>query len=146
MAEAALFIGWGAVVRGREAKSLKVFGESAEFFGQLQQDGTIEGLDTVLLSPHGGDLYGFFLLRGTTAGVDELRGREDFLRLIARRPHHRRPRSSLEQSGAQAQTLRRARATLGSSSSTRTPPVKTSGSRKARISLSCVRWRSDWVS
>jgi hypothetical protein len=84
MAEAALFIGWGEVVRGREAKSLEVFGESAEFFGQLQQDGTIEGLDTVLLSPHGGDLYGFFLLRGTTAGLDELRGREDFLRLIAR--------------------------------------------------------------
>jgi hypothetical protein len=84
MAEAALFIGWGEVVRGREAKSLEVFNESAQFFGQLEQDGTIEDIDTVLLTPHGGDLYGFFLLRGTAAGLDELRGREDFLRLIAR--------------------------------------------------------------
>lgn len=84
MAEAALFIGWGAPVHGREAKGLEVFGEGAQFFGQLQQDGTIENVDTVLLEPHGGDLYGFFLLRGGTAQLDELRGRDDFLRLISR--------------------------------------------------------------
>jgi hypothetical protein len=84
VAEAALFIGWGAPVRGREAKGLEVFGEGVQFFAQLQQDGTIESLDTVLLEPHGGDLYGFFLLRGTTAKLDELRGREDFIRLTAR--------------------------------------------------------------
>jgi hypothetical protein len=84
MAEAALFIGWGAAVRGREAKGLEVFGEGAQFFGQLQQEGDLEGFDTVLLSPHGGDLYGFFLLRGTNAQLGELQQREDFARLIAR--------------------------------------------------------------
>lgn len=84
MAEAALFIGWGAPVPGREAKGLEVFGEAIQFFGGLQQDGSVEAIDTVLLDPHGGDLYGFFLLRGTTAQLDQLRARDDFQRLIAR--------------------------------------------------------------
>jgi hypothetical protein len=84
VAEAALFIGWGAPVRGREAKGLEVFGEAAQFFGQLGQDGAIESFDAVILGPHGGDLYGFFLLRATTAQLDQLRARDDFMRLIAR--------------------------------------------------------------
>lgn len=84
MAEAALFIGWGAPVRGREAKALEVFGEAAEYFGQRASDGAIENFDTVVLGPHGGDLYGFFLLRGTTAQLGQLQAREDFFRLLAR--------------------------------------------------------------
>jgi hypothetical protein len=84
VAEAALFIGWGAPVRGREAKGLQVFGEGAQYFGQLQQDGEIESFDTVVLGPHGGDLYGFFLLRATTAQLDAVRARDDFLRITAR--------------------------------------------------------------
>jgi hypothetical protein len=84
VAEAALFIGWGAPVRGREAKGLQVFGEGAQYFGQLQQDGAIEGFDTVVLGPHGGDLYGFFLLRASAAQLDALRARDDFFRLTAR--------------------------------------------------------------
>lgn len=84
MAEAALFIGWGAPVRGREAKGLEVFGEAAQYFGQLGQDGAIESFDTAVLGPHGGDLYGFFLLRATTAQIDQLRARDDFSRLLGR--------------------------------------------------------------
>jgi hypothetical protein len=37
MAEAGLFIGWGAPVRGREAKGLGVFNEGVEYWGRLQQ-------------------------------------------------------------------------------------------------------------
>ena len=84
MAETALFIGWGAPVRGREAKGLEVFGEAAQFFGQLQQDGTLESFDVSLLGPHGGDLYGFFLLRGGGEQLAALQSREDFLLLITR--------------------------------------------------------------
>ena len=65
MAEAGLFIGWGAPVRGREAKGLEVFNESIEFWGRLQEAGRIESFEVVLLFPHGGDLYGFALLRGS---------------------------------------------------------------------------------
>jgi len=34
MADAGLFVGWGIPVRGREAKSLEVFNESVQYWGQ----------------------------------------------------------------------------------------------------------------
>lgn len=84
MAEAALFVGWGAPVRGREAKGLEVFGESVEYWGRLQQDGRIESFEVVLLYPHGGDLFGFALLRGAHDQLNEVGGDEEFLRLTTR--------------------------------------------------------------
>jgi hypothetical protein len=84
MPEAALFVGWGAPVRGREAKSLEVFGESMEYWGRLQQDGRIESFEVVLLYPHGGDLAGFALLRGTHEQLNEVGGDDEFLRLTTR--------------------------------------------------------------
>ena len=50
MADDALFIGWGEVVRGREEKAVEVFGESIEYYGQLQQDGKIEGFEPYFLA------------------------------------------------------------------------------------------------
>ena len=84
MAEAGLFIGWGAPVRGREAKGLEVFNESVEYWGRLQQEGRIENFEVVLLYPHGGDLGGFALLRGTHEQLNDVGGDEEFLRLTAR--------------------------------------------------------------
>jgi len=84
MADAGIFIGWGPPVRGREAKSLEVFNESVQYWGQLQQDGKIESFEVALLSPHGGDLGGFALLRGTQEGLDEVRNSDEFTRILAR--------------------------------------------------------------
>jgi hypothetical protein len=84
MAEAGLFIGWGAPVRGRESKGLDVFGESIQYWGRLQQEGRIESFEVVLLYPHGGDLGGFALLRGSHAQLNDVGGDEEFLRLTAR--------------------------------------------------------------
>jgi hypothetical protein len=84
MAEAGLFVGWGAPVRGREAKGLEVFNESVEYWGRLQQEGRIENFEVVLLYPHGGDLGGFALLRGTHEQLNDVGGDEEFLRLTAR--------------------------------------------------------------
>jgi hypothetical protein len=84
MADAALFIGWGDVVHGRERQSLTVFGESIEFFTGLMQRGEIESFEPVALDPHGGDLQGFLLVRGDREKLNRMRYSEDFLRLIAR--------------------------------------------------------------
>ena len=67
MADAALFIGWGQVVRGREKRAVQVFNESVEYWGKLQADGKIDDFEVVLLTPHGGDLQGFALLRGSSS-------------------------------------------------------------------------------
>jgi hypothetical protein len=84
MADDALFIGWGAVVRGREQKSLQVFQETMTFLGGVQRDGRIESHDAILLQPHGGGLAGFMLLMGERAKLDELRESDTFRNVIAR--------------------------------------------------------------
>jgi hypothetical protein len=45
MAVEALFLGWGPVVRGREQTSLKVFQETIEYYGRLQQEGKIDSFE-----------------------------------------------------------------------------------------------------
>jgi hypothetical protein len=84
MADAALFIGWGQVVRGREKRAVQVFNESVEYWGSLQGDGKIEDFEVVLLAPHGGDLQGFALLRGSEDQLGALRADEEFQRRSAR--------------------------------------------------------------
>ena len=84
MADAGLFIGWGAPVRGREAKGLEVFGEALAYYARLQQDGVIEGFETGILEPHGGDLQGFVLVRGSEEKLAQLRVDDEFVRLSTR--------------------------------------------------------------
>jgi hypothetical protein len=84
MAEMGVFIGWGAPVRGREAKGLEVFNETLEYYGRLQGDGRIESFEPVVLYPHGGDLYGFVLLRGSQEQIGGLQADEEFQRLLTR--------------------------------------------------------------
>ena len=80
MADAGLFIGWGAPVRGREAKGLEVFNEALAYYGRLQQEGVIEGFETAILEPHGGDLQGILavLVRGSEERLAQLRVDDGF--------------------------------------------------------------------
>jgi hypothetical protein len=84
MAGDALFIGWGAVVRGREKHALSVFQESMEYYGRLQQEGRIERFDALFLAPHGGDLTGFVVLYGERNALEDVRFSDEFERLLAR--------------------------------------------------------------
>jgi hypothetical protein len=84
MADAGLFIGWGAPITGREAKGLEVLSEALAYYGRLQQEGAIESFETALLEPHGGDLQGFIILRGSEARLAELRVDDEFVRLSTR--------------------------------------------------------------
>jgi hypothetical protein len=84
MAEAGLFIGWGAPVRGRETVGLGVFQESIAYWGSQQEAGAIESFEVVLLEPHGGDLAGFFMIRGSEAQMDALQDEDAYRTLITR--------------------------------------------------------------
>jgi hypothetical protein len=84
MADAGLFIGWGEVARGREKYSLQVFNEALQYYAGLEQDGKIESSEVVLLEPHGGDLQGFILVRGSEEQMSTLRADEEFGRQIQR--------------------------------------------------------------
>lgn len=84
MADAAIFIGWGTPVRGREAKAVAVFNESVQYWTGLQQQGQIESFEVGLLEAHGGDLNGFALLRGDREQLAKVRYTEEFMRHVAR--------------------------------------------------------------
>jgi hypothetical protein len=84
MADAALFIGWGTPVRGREQKALEVFNESMAYWGQLQASGAIDSVEVYLLTPHGGDLNGFAILKGDQSKLMEVERSEEFQRNLAR--------------------------------------------------------------
>jgi hypothetical protein len=84
MADSGLFVGFGVPTRGRERQAITVFNEAFEYYSRLQQEGEIESFEPVLLEPHGGELGGFFLLRGDTDKLARVRGSEEFERLTAR--------------------------------------------------------------
>lgn len=84
MADQAIFIGWGETITGREQKAIEVFNDSVAYWGKLQGDGKIDGMDIVFLSPHGGDLAGFALLRGNQEQLDAVSGEDDFNMHLAR--------------------------------------------------------------
>ena len=84
MADSGLFIGFGAPVRGRERQATKVFNEAFEYYSRLQQEGAIESFEPVLLQAHGGELGGFFMLRGDQDKLARIRSSEEFERLTVR--------------------------------------------------------------
>src|ERR1700730_6950217 len=84
MADSGLFIGFGLPVRGRERQAIQVFNEVFEYSSRLQQEGEIESFEPALMEPHGGELGGFFLLRGDQDILARNRSSEEFDRLTAR--------------------------------------------------------------
>jgi hypothetical protein len=88
MTDTALFIGWGVTYPGREHHARKLFDETLEIFTELQKAGEIESFEPVLLGPHGGELDGFILVKGTPEQLNALQMREDMERLRMRAHTH----------------------------------------------------------
>lgn len=84
MPDTALFVGFGAPARAREPQALALFEQWVGYCSDLRERGEIESFEPVLLDAHGGDLAGFFLLRGDGERLDRLRRDGDFRRLSAR--------------------------------------------------------------
>jgi hypothetical protein len=84
MAKRKLFVGWGALIPGREEAAQKVLNDAIQYLQRLQREGMIDGFETVALEPHGGDLAGFVLVKGDKDAVARLRESEEFLRVTVR--------------------------------------------------------------
>ena len=84
MADQAIFIGWGDTVSGREQKAIEVFNNSVGYWGKLQGDGKIDSMDIVFLTPHGGDLAGFAMLRGSQEQLDAVTADDEYNGHLAR--------------------------------------------------------------
>ena len=83
MADAALFIGFGEVVRGREKRALRVYADGMKYWSDLQSEGKISSFDVTLLGPHA-HLNGFIVARGTDEQLDAVRHSKEFRRQMAR--------------------------------------------------------------
>lgn len=67
-----VFFAWNRSIPGRERISAEHFQQFVQYLGGLKQAGAIQSFDTVFLDTHGGDLNGFFLIRGESARLDAL--------------------------------------------------------------------------
>jgi|GEM_PF-951430 len=52
------------------------------FLHKLESEGVIDGIEVVLLEPHGGDLDGFVLIKGRLDQLAQLRVQDDFVKMI----------------------------------------------------------------
>ena len=84
MSSNALFFGWNRSIPGREKISAEHFSSFVQYLGALQQKGTIQSFDTVLLNAHGGDLNGFFLIRGESSQLDAVMSSAEWVAHITR--------------------------------------------------------------
>lgn len=94
MSTGVIFYGWNRSVPGREQMSAAHFQEYVGYLAELQQNGSIDSFEVVLLRPHGGDLNGFFLIRGDSDQLDALQASDEYLDHLTRGGLH------LEGSGA----------------------------------------------
>jgi hypothetical protein len=77
-ADRALFIGWNRSERGKEKQALEAFSSALAYYGKLVQTGQIESFEPVILNPHGGDLNGFILIRGTADKLAAVQDSDEF--------------------------------------------------------------------
>jgi hypothetical protein len=88
MKENVLFFGWNRPIPGRENISAEHFQDFVQYLGGLQKKGTIQSFEPVFLSLHGGDMNGFFLIKGEGSKLDELSGSEDWIKHTIRADFH----------------------------------------------------------
>ncbi len=67
-----IFFGWNDPIPGREPISAEHFQDFIIYVDALQRSGTITSYDSVFLNHHGGNLNGFFLIKGEPAKLAEL--------------------------------------------------------------------------
>ena len=58
--------------------------EALAFWGRQQESGAIEDFEVTFLYPHGGDLDGFILARGSAEQIDAVRRSDELQRLNVR--------------------------------------------------------------
>lgn len=78
MATAVLFIGWNRPHPGGEDKAYQYLGTEGISYLRELEGKYFERLETIALTPHGGDLNGAILLFGERAKLDELRRTDPF--------------------------------------------------------------------
>lgn len=83
----AVMFGWNRAVSGRETQAAELFAHAVNYFDKLKTSAKIETYEPVFLGYHGGDLNGFFLVKGTHAQLEAMRASDEFVDLTVRAGH-----------------------------------------------------------
>jgi uncharacterized protein with GYD domain len=94
MTSNAVFFGWNRSIPGREQRSAEHFQDFVKYLGEQQQSGKIASFEPVFLDTHGGDMNGFFLIRGDADQLGALVNSDDWASHMVRASMH------LENSGS----------------------------------------------
>lgn len=84
MANHGILMGWNRPITGREAEAGELFQQALTYWTRLQKDGMIESFEPVLVERHGGDLNGFFLIRGDRDKLNTIKGTDEYKDLVMR--------------------------------------------------------------
>jgi len=76
-------MGWNRAYVGLEKQSMKVFQKGIEYLSKLQKDSRIESYDIVTLTPHGGDLNAFVMVRGEGQKLAEILRDAAFAQIVS---------------------------------------------------------------
>jgi hypothetical protein len=88
MGSNAIFFAWNRSLPGRERISGEHFQEFSQYLNGLQKKGEISSFEAVFLNPHGGDMNGFFLIRGDSSKLDTLVSTKEWETHMIRAVHH----------------------------------------------------------
>lgn len=80
--------GWKRPLPGRERLSEKHFQDYVEYLGGLQKKGEIQSFEACFLSPNGGQLDGFFLIKGDPHKLDAICGSDEWIKHMLRAGMH----------------------------------------------------------
>lgn len=79
-----IVFGWNRAIVGREGMAAELFAHTVNYFEKLRSTNNIESYEPVFLNSHGGDLNGFFLLKGTNVQLNTMKSSDEFVDIIVR--------------------------------------------------------------
>ena len=88
MAGNVIFFAWNRAIPGREQISSAHFDEFGAYLGAQAERGVIQGFDVVFLDSHGGDMNGFFLIRGEPASLAAMVASDEWTEHMTRASMH----------------------------------------------------------
>jgi hypothetical protein len=83
-----ILFGWNRSAVGREKVSAAHFQEFVAYATGLQQKGHIESCEAIFLDQHGGDLNGFFLIKGEPSKLDAVMASREWITHMTRAMLH----------------------------------------------------------
>jgi hypothetical protein len=83
----ALIMGWNRAVPGRENVAAELFTQVVGYYEKQVKANKLTGYEPMFLAQHGGDLNGFFILRGTHQNLSAMQTDDEFVELQLRATH-----------------------------------------------------------